>query len=213
MDAQQSKSASSSSSVGKDNTGLTGSLKSNREGANVTSVAAAAGSSRLLHSALQSSRASKADTIAAANSKRAAFEKEGGDNKNKRVKSNGDQNKRHIVLPNQHSHQQSQQPSFNFQQQQQFQPRGVMDSLGAGGEGMDTVKYFAQINEVALMSGFRNAQEMLASQKEMMSIMHGGPAALPPHIPPAFPPAYPHHPPAQFAGSRHYNAHGRGRGG
>ena len=83
---------------------------------------------------------------------------------------------------------------------------------------MDTVQYFAQMNEVALMSGFRNAQEMIASQKEMMSIMQGGPAVpmpamMPQHIQQQQHVApHPHYAPFRFPGARHYNARGRGRG-
>eukprot|EP00598_Pedospumella_elongata_P001343 CAMPEP_0184974650 /NCGR_PEP_ID=MMETSP1098-20130426/6084_1 /TAXON_ID=89044 /ORGANISM="Spumella elongata, Strain CCAP 955/1" /LENGTH=543 /DNA_ID=CAMNT_0027497263 /DNA_START=21 /DNA_END=1652 /DNA_ORIENTATION=+ len=40
-----------------------------------------------------------------------------------------------------------------------------------------SVEYFQEMNKVAQASGFKNAQEMLASQKEMMSLMQGVPAA------------------------------------
>ena len=51
---------------------------------------------------------------------------------------------------------------------------------------LETVKYFEEMNKVAKESGFQNAQEMLASQKEMMAMMSSGVAAPAPA--PAFAP-------------------------
>ena len=53
---------------------------------------------------------------------------------------------------------------------------------------VETVKYFKEMNKIAKESGFQNAQEMLASQKEMMSLMA---AAAVPAPTPFFPPPPP----------------------
>jgi hypothetical protein len=82
-------------------------------------------------------------------------------------------------------------------QQQQFQPPPPVPSFGAPTGTPDQLKYFEQMNEIALKSGFKNAHEMLA--------MYGGnPAAAPfpymappvPYYPPPYVPAsYPPPPP------------------
>jgi hypothetical protein len=64
----------------------------------------------------------------------------------------------------------------------------------------DTVQFFEQMNKVAQASGFRNAQEMIASQKEMMAMMHGA-VPMPMGAPPApVPFAAPYPMQAPFAG-------------
>ena len=55
---------------------------------------------------------------------------------------------------------------------------------------LETVKYFEEMNNIAKKSGFQNAQEMLASQKEMMSLMAA--ATVPAPAPYFQPPPPPH---------------------
>jgi len=72
------------------------------------------------------------------------------------------------------------------------------------------IAYFEEMNRIARESGFKNAQEMLSSQKEMMAMMQVGPQALaiplsmpvpaqfyPPHMPihGGFAPPQPYYPP------------------
>lgn len=66
---------------------------------------------------------------------------------------------------------------------QQFQRDGESGDDRGGGQKRgkfinDTVQYFQKINKIALASGFRNAQEMIASQKEIQAIMHGTEAQI-----------------------------------
>ena len=67
------------------------------------------------------------------------------------------------------------------------QPR-VAAEMSAATPLVETVKYFEEMNKIAKESGFQNAQEMLASQKEMMSLMA---AAAVPAPTPFFPPPPP----------------------
>eukprot|EP01034_Spumella_vulgaris_P029893 gene29893-37022_t len=177
------------------------SLKSSRgdSGENSKSSLASgalSGSSRLLNSALSSSRGpvKQNDNASKVGNKRNANELEpkvsyrnavtGGEgnqqfnNKHYRPNANN-QHQQHPHQFNQPHFQQAVHQPFHQQPQQPPYPPGPVAHAGpAGGPGLDTVKYFEQMNAVALASGFRNAQEMLASQREMMTLMSQGPAAL-----------------------------------
>lgn len=69
------------------------------------------------------------------------------------------------------------------------QQRVAMDGSAAT-PLLETVKYFEEMNNIAKKSGFQNAQEMLASQKEMMSLMAA--ATVPAPAPDFQPPPPPH---------------------
>ena len=199
-----------------------------------------AGSSRLLQSALQSSRdgvpaaPSRSRNGAQQDSRDVGHKRGSNDNNNSGNKRSRDQgrggddnrgrggddsrggsNRRSVTL------------------ERPPQPTHAANNAPAHG----TVEYFEQMNKVAQASGFRNAQEMIASQKEMMAMMQqqtataGMPAA--PMMPPmhagfpatagdeSFQPPYPGGPPpqqwGQGRGGRGYGrgawAGGRGRGG
>ena len=64
------------------------------------------------------------------------------------------------------------------------QPRAAAE-ISAATPLQETVDYFEKMNKIAKESGFQNAQEMLTSQKEMMSLMA---AAAVPAPTPFFPP-------------------------
>lgn len=77
-------------------------------------------------------------------------------------------------------------------------PPPSQGALNMGGAISGTVQYFEQMNKVAQMSGFKNAQEMIASQKEMMALMQGGGVPAPVVMPGmAFVPPQPPFPPQQ----------------
>lgn len=93
-----------------------------------------------------------------------------------------------------------QNPSFNKKAKaQETQPSAEASAIE------DSISYFEKMNKIAVESGFKNAQEMLASQREFMSIMSSSmtpmmtPYGLPPY--PAYPPPvpYPLGPPPQFS--------------
>jgi len=148
-------------------------------------------STRLLFSALQSSRDNSSKT--ASQGKRTRMDTNVASNQSqKRVKqpeqqsvrnvvdlsSNGNKNtnrgpiqqppqQQNIVLrPSSSSSQQYQQNKPHYQHHQQLQP---VDNIAT--PLLETVKYFEEMNKVAKLSGFQNAQEMIASQKEMMALM------------------------------------------
>eukprot|EP00428_Durinskia_dybowskii_P064109 CAMPEP_0170364610 /NCGR_PEP_ID=MMETSP0117_2-20130122/5466_1 /TAXON_ID=400756 /ORGANISM="Durinskia baltica, Strain CSIRO CS-38" /LENGTH=445 /DNA_ID=CAMNT_0010619123 /DNA_START=180 /DNA_END=1517 /DNA_ORIENTATION=+ len=179
------------------------------------------GSTRLLQTALQSSRGNNNDRSGNGPNQRGTFLPESRDvgrgagqkrnfnDNNSRQDFSRDNRARRDVLV---------QP---FRQQQQAQGN-------AGGAPVsDTVQYFEQMNKVAQASGFKNAQEMIASQKEMMALMQGGPASMgvPPGPMQGFPAAggFPNMQQGQFPGGpppppgyppHHFNQGGyQGRGG
>lgn len=59
----------------------------------------------------------------------------------------------------------------------------------------DPVAYFEEMNRIAVQSGFKNAQEMMASQKELMAMMAPVPMAGVPMMGGYYPPAAPFYPP------------------
>ncbi len=159
-----------------------------------------AGSSRLLNSALSSSRPSKSDVAAAEKAKKTSGNRIEHNDNNKRVRPNSihDAPKRHVAPTS---------TNFVGHFAQHQQPPVLQAPLMAPQGPLDTVAYFEQMNRVAQMSGFRNAQEMLASQKEMVALMNQGPAAVPvPQFQPPYPTSAP--PPHQqvFHPNKHYRA-------
>eukprot|EP00981_Chlorochromonas_danica_P000705 scaffold147_cov164-Ochromonas_danica.AAC.22 len=126
------------------------------------------GGARLLNSALQSSRFAKQTNKRENNEK--FINQDGKDNKNTKRNDFDIDNDKH-----------------GNKRQRQQQP--VVDSK-------DPVAYFEEMNRIAIQSGFKNAQEMLASQKEIMAMMNpAAPPAMPPAPQMAFYPPMPFYPP------------------
>jgi hypothetical protein len=208
-----------------------GPLKTSRAGEPSTQQgtnAGAGGSSRLLQSALQSSRGAIQNNQARGGGQfNREQDKGNGQKRNFHDNDNNGDNKR---FRDQGGNMQGNRVQQSGRRDVMMQPPHANQAASAPAMGApvnDTVQYFEQMNKVAQASGFRNAQEMLASQKEMMAMMHGGVPAGPVPMPmfaPAFPvqapftggpPPPPGYPPQQFGYGGFQGRGGRGyqRGG
>jgi len=156
------------------NSGIMGPLKASRGGTLVSSSSssvfpsdAKTASSRLLHSALQSTREVK-------NKDRDSFSAGSRDNNagtvkglhsNSRGKNNHKRGNQELVFDD---------GSLSSKLPKHVKYVDNTSTVVAGNEqqpAVGTVEYFEKMNKVAKLSGFKNAQEMLASQKEMLMLM------------------------------------------
>lgn len=154
----------------------------------------ASSTSRLLSTALASSRFGNEGNKS---SKRGYDESQQNlyQDKRQRYDRSESQHNQHNQPPGRGGRSSQQGPSIRRNPQQQPPPTDQAQN--------DPIKYFEEMNRIAVQSGFKNAQEMLASQKEMMAIMSGaapptisnfgaGPMMplQPPYMMPQYPPMY-----------------------
>lgn len=170
--------------------GIMGPLKASRGGmqssSNIFPSDAKTASSRLLHSALQSTREVKNKTeftvrdglTVPRDSKESSsgiLKPNHGNNNRGAAKNNNKRGYQTEVVFDETSLS-SKAPKHvkqqHHQQQQQYHVDNSSAGIGStGSEQVGTVEYFEKMNKVAMLSGFKNAQEMLASQKEMLMLM------------------------------------------
>ena len=195
---------------------LMGPLKSSRAGnsiQNSTTVTSndKTGSSRLLNTALQSTRnvidnKSKHKEVITNDNKLTTQLSTSRDISNKNV------NIRNVLLQGQKR--EHQEVTFDVPGKKKMKlNRNLKTTDNSQAVAIGSVEYFEKMNQVAQQSGFKNAQEMIASQKEMMALLQPQQQAIIPSVivpsanTAAFPPKVPYH---------QYNAYiergGRGRG-
>lgn len=174
--------------------GIMGPLKASRGGvqasSNVFPSDAKTASSRLLHSALQSTREVKnktentvRDGLSVPRDSRDGIMKANHSNNRGATKNNNKRGYQTEVVFDEASSG-SKMPKHVKQQQYHVDNSSAgIGSVGSEQTTVGTVEYFEKMNKVAMLSGFKNAQEMLASQKEMLMLMQKSQAPAQQQIP------------------------------
>jgi hypothetical protein len=149
---------------------LSGPLKSSRESKTGGDKKEQGGGARLLTTALQSSRTTKSNADIHVQAREVKIS-------NKRQEfSIGEEGGRHKRIRN---------------EPVSAPPRPPVDPK-------DPVAYFEEMNRIARESGFKNAQEMMVSQKELIALMAGGVPTAAVAMPMAVQPPPPSYPPSGF---------------
>lgn len=176
--------STSSAEAGAHTGGIMGPLKASRGGmqasSNVFPSDAKTASSRLLHSALQSTREVKNKTEFTVRDG-LSVPRDSRESSTGILKAPHSNNRGAAKNNNKRGHQTevvfdgaslSSKLPKHVKQQQQYHVDNSSAGIGSvGSEQVGTVEYFEKMNKVAMLSGFKNAQEMLASQKEMLMLM------------------------------------------
>jgi hypothetical protein len=174
--------------------GIMGPLKASRGGvqasSNIFPSDAKTASSRLLHSALQSTREVKnksensvRDGLSVPRDSRDSIMKANHSNNRGAAKNNNKRGHQTEVVFDEASSS-SKIPKHVKQQQYHVDNSSAgIGSVGSEQTTVGTVEYFEKMNKVAMLSGFKNAQEMLASQKEMLMLMQKSQAPAQQQIP------------------------------